>query len=160
MLLLDDLVRQGSAVWLDKGQRSALVMWRSIKEWADVIYAWARGCGFEDTVVTVEELQVAVFACCCGRRDWRWAGKQHTGIEAVSQGSDRDMLRRVSLSSLQAVKAPQAALTPLPCCVLIIADGRLCRGNRDGGAASRSVGAGCEAAGAARQGQAVQGGGR
>ncbi|KAL4859553.1 Vacuolar protein sorting-associated protein 25 [Chlorella vulgaris] len=61
VLLLDDLVRQGSAVWLDKGQRSALVMWRSIKEWADVIYAWARGCGFEDTVVTVEELQTGVF---------------------------------------------------------------------------------------------------
>lgn len=58
VLFLDDLVKAGSAIWFDKSQRSALVLWRSIPEWADAIYQWARGCGFEDSVVTVEEMQV------------------------------------------------------------------------------------------------------
>ncbi|EFN59341.1 hypothetical protein CHLNCDRAFT_19023 [Chlorella variabilis] len=60
VLLLDDLVRQGGALWSDKSQRAALVLWRGIKEWADVIYQWARGCGFEDSVVTVDEMQTGV----------------------------------------------------------------------------------------------------
>lgn len=58
VLLLDDLVRQGLALWFDKSQHAALVLWRSVREWADTIYAWARGCGFEGSVVTVEEMQV------------------------------------------------------------------------------------------------------
>lgn len=58
VLLLDDLVRQGLALWFDKSQRSALVLWRSVREWGDVIYAWARGCGLEGSVVTVDEMQV------------------------------------------------------------------------------------------------------
>ena len=41
VLLLDDLVKAGSALWFDKAQRAALILWRAIPEWADVIYAWA-----------------------------------------------------------------------------------------------------------------------
>lgn len=74
MLLLDDLVRQGGALWSDKSQRAALVLWRGIKEWADVIYQWARGCGFEDSVVTVDEMQVG----------WgRWGGGMGRGATAA-----------------------------------------------------------------------------
>lgn len=58
MLLLDDLVKQGSALWFDRSQRGALILWRGIPEWAELIYRWARGCGFEDSVVTVDEMQV------------------------------------------------------------------------------------------------------
>ncbi|KAL4432377.1 hypothetical protein ABPG77_001676 [Micractinium sp. CCAP 211/92] len=57
VLLIDDLVKQGSALWFDRGQRSALILWRGIPEWAELIYRWARGCGFEDSVVTVDEMQ-------------------------------------------------------------------------------------------------------
>ena len=59
MLFLDDLVKAGSALWFDKSQRSALVLWRSIAEWADTIYAWARENGLEDSVVTVDEMQAS-----------------------------------------------------------------------------------------------------
>ncbi|PSC67362.1 Vacuolar sorting-associated 25 [Micractinium conductrix] len=58
--LVDDLVKQGSALWFDRSQRSALVLWRPVAEWADVIYGWARGNGLEDSVVTVEEMQTGV----------------------------------------------------------------------------------------------------
>jgi ESCRT-II complex subunit VPS25 len=63
---LDGLVREGSALWFDKAQRAALILWRSIPEWADVMYGWARGCGFEDSVVTTEEMQVG----CCWAAGW------------------------------------------------------------------------------------------
>ena len=62
---LDDLVRAGSALWFDRTQRSALVLWRSVPDWADAIYRWARACGFEDSVVTVEEMQVGGHGCAC-----------------------------------------------------------------------------------------------
>ncbi|KAL4430744.1 hypothetical protein ABPG75_006000 [Micractinium tetrahymenae] len=61
VLLLDDLVRQGSALWSDRAQRAALVLWRAIPEWAELIYRWARGCGFEDSVVTVDEMQSGMY---------------------------------------------------------------------------------------------------
>ncbi|PRW58242.1 Vacuolar sorting-associated 25 [Chlorella sorokiniana] len=61
VLFLDDLVKAGSALWFDKSQRSALVLWRSIAEWADAIYTWARANGLEDSVVTVDEMQTGVY---------------------------------------------------------------------------------------------------
>ena len=63
--LVDDLVKQGSALWFDRSQRSALVLWRPVAEWADVIYGWARGNGLEDSVVTVEEMQVGAWRNKC-----------------------------------------------------------------------------------------------
>jgi ESCRT-II complex subunit VPS25 len=55
--ILSDLIQRGDAIWLDpKFQRSALVLWRSVPEWGDVIYSWALDTGLKDSVVTLEEL--------------------------------------------------------------------------------------------------------
>lgn len=80
VLLLDDLVKAGSALWFDKAQRAALVLWRSVSEWADAIYGWARANGLQDSVVTVEEMQASAAgrargtACCCSTAFGRWRG--------------------------------------------------------------------------------------
>lgn len=58
VVLIEDLVRSGNALWFDKSQRAALVLWRTVPEWAAAIHGWARAQGFEDSVVTVEEMQV------------------------------------------------------------------------------------------------------
>lgn len=58
VVLIEDLVKSGNALWFDKAQRAALVLWRTVPEWAAAIHAWARAQGFEDSVVTVEEMQV------------------------------------------------------------------------------------------------------
>lgn len=78
VLLIDDLVKQGSALWFDRGQRSALILWRGIPEWAELIYRWARGCGFEDSVVTVDEMQVGQGGC----RAWQPGSGSLTGSQA------------------------------------------------------------------------------
>ncbi|KFM25522.1 Vacuolar protein sorting-associated protein 25 [Auxenochlorella protothecoides] len=55
-LLLEDLAASGRGRWLGPDRRRLLVLWRGVGEWADVIHAWARGNGLEDSVVSLEEL--------------------------------------------------------------------------------------------------------
>ena len=56
-MILDDLVRSGGAEWLDSKTKAAcLVLWKSLAEWADTMYAWATAQGLKDSVVTTEEL--------------------------------------------------------------------------------------------------------
>ena len=43
-------------MWLDKDQQQCLLLWRRVDEWADLIAAWARDCGIENTVMTIDEL--------------------------------------------------------------------------------------------------------
>jgi hypothetical protein len=47
----------GGAEWVDaKAKVSALVLWRSVEQWAEVVAGWARSYGLQDSVMTVEEL--------------------------------------------------------------------------------------------------------
>ena len=43
-------------MWLDKGQRACLVLWRSLPGWADVLWQWARASGMENSVATIDDL--------------------------------------------------------------------------------------------------------
>lgn len=96
VLFLDDLVKAGSALWFDKSQRSALVLWRSIPEWADAIYSWARSNGLEDSVVTVDEMQAS----------WCWGARHHC-LAAPSWG-----LRLVSAAVVGLHSAVRGQLFP------------------------------------------------
>lgn len=55
-LFLDDLVKQGHAVWLDKARFKCLILWKKIPEWADTVYKHAVDKGLLETVATVDEL--------------------------------------------------------------------------------------------------------
>lgn len=55
-VLLDDLVSQGKAEWLDKGKRQCLVLWKKVDEWAAAIYSFAKTYGLSDSVMTLDEL--------------------------------------------------------------------------------------------------------
>jgi len=53
---LSDLAAQGSAEWLDKQQRSCLVLWRKVAEWAALLTDFARTYGLRDSVMTLDDL--------------------------------------------------------------------------------------------------------
>ncbi len=56
--LLDDVATHGRGAWLDpKSKAQFLVLWKSLDEWGDAIYAWAVAHGLKDSVVTVDEVQ-------------------------------------------------------------------------------------------------------
>ncbi|KAL9264322.1 Vacuolar protein sorting-associated protein 25-like protein [Drosera capensis] len=57
---LSALVAEGRAEWMDKGQRKCLVLWHRIQDWADIILRFAKDNGFEDSVMTMEELRTGV----------------------------------------------------------------------------------------------------
>ena len=44
----------GNALWLDSSKQQCLVLWHSLRQWADLIADWARS--FAVDVTTVEEL--------------------------------------------------------------------------------------------------------
>lgn len=48
----------GQATWLDNDttHRRALVLWRPLAEWADVLAGWARDGGHSGAVLTLDEL--------------------------------------------------------------------------------------------------------
>ncbi|CAM6119324.1 unnamed protein product [Calypogeia fissa] len=56
-LFLGALVSEGKAEWLDKGHRKCLILWRAINEWAKVLLDFVKEYGFEDGVMTLEEIQ-------------------------------------------------------------------------------------------------------
>ena len=57
MAFIDDLVQQGNALWVDRTQRQAVVLWKTIPEWAATIAAWARATGMEGAVLGLEDMR-------------------------------------------------------------------------------------------------------
>nr|KJB21088.1 hypothetical protein B456_003G186000 [Gossypium raimondii] len=57
---LSALVAEGRAEWLDKGRRNCLILWHRIQEWADIIVNFVKDNGFEDSVMTVEEIRSGI----------------------------------------------------------------------------------------------------
>ncbi|XP_073051935.1 vacuolar protein sorting-associated protein 25-like isoform X2 [Primulina eburnea] len=57
---LSALVSEGRAEWLDKGNRKCLILWHRIQDWADLILRFVKDNGFEDSVMTVEEIRSGV----------------------------------------------------------------------------------------------------
>ncbi|XP_075518076.1 vacuolar protein sorting-associated protein 25-like [Primulina tabacum] len=57
---LSALVSEGRAEWLDKGNRKCLILWHRIQDWADLILRFVKDNGFEDSVITVEEIRSGV----------------------------------------------------------------------------------------------------
>lgn len=55
-LFLSDLEASGGGRWLGADKRRFLVLWRSPNEWADLLYAWVKQSGMEDSVMSFEEL--------------------------------------------------------------------------------------------------------
>lgn len=55
-LYLGDLEASGRGRWLGADRRRFLVLWRGVKEWADLLYAWVKQSGMEDSVMSFEEL--------------------------------------------------------------------------------------------------------
>lgn len=54
------LVSEGRAEWLDRGHRKCLILWHRIQDWADILLHFVRDNGFEDSVMTVEEIRTGV----------------------------------------------------------------------------------------------------
>ncbi|XWS62222.1 hypothetical protein CRYUN_Cryun07bG0192300 [Craigia yunnanensis] len=50
----------GRAEWLDKGHRKCLILWHRIQDWADIILNFVKDNGFEDSVMTVEEISSGI----------------------------------------------------------------------------------------------------
>ena len=56
VLILDYLVEKGNAQWLSEKKGRVRIIWRTYKQWADMIYKWASDNGQVGTVFTVHEL--------------------------------------------------------------------------------------------------------
>ncbi|KAI8320400.1 vacuolar protein sorting 25 [Martensiomyces pterosporus] len=56
--IIDELVKQGNAVWTGpkNTKDTCLVFWRKPEEWASLVYQWASERGLLNTVLTVFEL--------------------------------------------------------------------------------------------------------
>ncbi|KAM7267411.1 hypothetical protein ACFE04_009577 [Oxalis oulophora] len=59
-VFLSALVSEGRAEWLDKGHRKCLLLWHRIPEWADLIIRFVKDYGFEDSVMTIEEIRSGI----------------------------------------------------------------------------------------------------
>ncbi|WOK95735.1 vacuolar protein sorting-associated protein 25 [Canna indica] len=77
-VFLSALVNEGRAEWMDKGHRKCLILWLRIQEWADYILNFVKENGFEDSVMTIEEIR---------------SGVETRGTELA--GIDRGLLLRV-----------------------------------------------------------------
>uniref|UniRef100_A0A2K2BX34 ESCRT-II complex subunit VPS25 n=1 Tax=Populus trichocarpa TaxID=3694 RepID=A0A2K2BX34_POPTR len=51
---------ESRAEWLDRGHRKCLILWHRIQDWADILLHFVRDNGFEDSVMTVEEIRTGV----------------------------------------------------------------------------------------------------
>mmetsp|Transcript_10902 Transcript_10902/g.40018 ORF Transcript_10902/g.40018 Transcript_10902/m.40018 type:complete len:179 (-) Transcript_10902:168-704(-) len=58
--LFERMTSQGYAVWVDDTKRTALILWKSLDDWADAIHNWARQSAMDDAVLTLEELSSGV----------------------------------------------------------------------------------------------------
>ncbi|GFR48325.1 hypothetical protein Agub_g10208 [Astrephomene gubernaculifera] len=54
--ILDELVAQGRAEWLDKGKTQCLILWKRVDEWAAVLMDFVRTYGLSGSVMTLDEL--------------------------------------------------------------------------------------------------------
>ncbi|XP_039142674.1 vacuolar protein sorting-associated protein 25-like [Dioscorea cayenensis subsp. rotundata] len=57
VLFLSALVNEGRAEWMDKGHKKCLILWMRIQDWADYIVNFVKENGFEDSVMTVEDIR-------------------------------------------------------------------------------------------------------
>ncbi|GIL95449.1 hypothetical protein Vretimale_1463 [Volvox reticuliferus] len=54
--ILDELVAQGRAEWVDKSKTQCLIFWKRVEEWAAVLMDFVRTFGLSDSVMTMDEL--------------------------------------------------------------------------------------------------------
>ncbi|KAJ8628974.1 hypothetical protein MRB53_022297 [Persea americana] len=59
-VFLSALVSEGRAEWIDKGHKKCLILWLRIQDWADCILNFVKENGFEDGVMTVEEIRSGI----------------------------------------------------------------------------------------------------
>ncbi|KAG6510091.1 hypothetical protein ZIOFF_028099 [Zingiber officinale] len=59
-VFLSALVNEGRAEWMDKGHKKCLLLWLRIQEWADYILNFVKENGFEDSVMTIEEIRSGI----------------------------------------------------------------------------------------------------
>ncbi|KAK9115651.1 hypothetical protein Sjap_014598 [Stephania japonica] len=59
-VFLSALVQEGRAEWVDKGHKKCLILWLRIQDWADCILRFVKDNGFEDGVLTVEEIRSGI----------------------------------------------------------------------------------------------------
>ncbi|KAK8578980.1 hypothetical protein V6N13_142220 [Hibiscus sabdariffa] len=67
---LSALAAEGRAEWLDKGRRNSLILWHRIQDWADIIVNFVKDNGFEDSVMTVEEIRSGIESRGTGSGLW------------------------------------------------------------------------------------------
>jgi len=58
--ILSAAVTAGRAEWLDTSKQRCIVYWRSLEDWAELLYSFARSTGLSDVVMTVEELSSGI----------------------------------------------------------------------------------------------------
>jgi ESCRT-II complex subunit VPS25 len=54
-VFLDALVEEGNAQWLGESKDKALVLWKSLAEWAEELYAWCKST--QESVLMLDGLQ-------------------------------------------------------------------------------------------------------
>ncbi|KAJ0962963.1 hypothetical protein J5N97_028085 [Dioscorea zingiberensis] len=59
-LFLAALVNEGRAEWMDKGHKKCLILWMRIQDWAEYIINFVKENGFEDGVMTVEDIRSGI----------------------------------------------------------------------------------------------------
>ncbi|XP_008798647.2 vacuolar protein sorting-associated protein 25-like [Phoenix dactylifera] len=59
-VFLSALVAEGRAEWMDKSHKKCLILWLRIQAWADYILNFVKENGFEDSVMTVEDIQSGI----------------------------------------------------------------------------------------------------
>ncbi|KAJ6829471.1 vacuolar protein sorting-associated protein 25 [Iris pallida] len=59
-VFLSALVNEGRAEWMDKNHRKCLILWHRIQDWADRIINFVKENGFEDSVMTVEDIRSGI----------------------------------------------------------------------------------------------------
>ncbi|OWA51591.1 Vacuolar protein-sorting-associated protein 25 [Hypsibius exemplaris] len=55
-LILEELRRTGHLEWMDKQKRRGWILWRSVDDWAKLLYRWAIDNGMSNTVCTLYDL--------------------------------------------------------------------------------------------------------
>lgn len=59
-VFLSALVSEGRAEWMDKNHRKCLILWHRIQDWADHVLNFVKENGFEDSVMTVEDIRSGI----------------------------------------------------------------------------------------------------
>ncbi|THU58714.1 hypothetical protein C4D60_Mb03t17330 [Musa balbisiana] len=59
-VFLAALVNEGRAEWIDKSHKKCLILWLRIQDWADCILNFVKENGFEDSVMTIEDIRFGI----------------------------------------------------------------------------------------------------